>query len=201
MSRPPSNHNQNMSTNFDTNRGRVIDFVHPLQYGYAAPVHPDYALYAQAGFPGYESHLQAVPPPSMMPATLYANANNNLYNPYSPSLGAPFYSTPYTQPQSFGNSLGSSYAAPQSFSNNLGSSYAPPQDPSDLHQRIETKMDSILNAQKTEALSSQIEKLSDQVHGLTRKMQCNEFSTSNNEEVINNKLKALVAESKKQEAW
>jgi hypothetical protein len=62
-------------------------------------------------------------------------------------------------------------------------------------------MDSILNAQKTEALSSQIDKLQDQVHGLTRKMQCGEFSTSNNEEVIHNKLKALVAESKKQEAW
>jgi len=179
MSRPPSNHNQNMSANFDTNRGRVIDFVHPLQYGYPTPVHPDYALYAQAGFPGYESHLQAMPPPSMMPATL------NLYNPYSPSMGAAYHSTPYTPPQSF----------------NLGSSYAPPQDPSDLHQRIETKMDSILNAQKTEALSSQIDKLQDQVHGLTRKMQCGEFSTSNNEEVIHNKLKALVAESKKQEAW
>jgi hypothetical protein len=192
-----------MSSNFDTSNGRVIDFVHPLQYAYANAVHPDHALYAQAGFPGYD--MQAMPPSVMMPATLAhsypfpSNFTPNLGSNFTPNLYSPNYN-----PNLYTPSLASSYNPTPNYPTpnfpNLGTSY--PQDPTDLHQRIETKMDSILNAQKTEALSNQIEKLSEQVSGLSRKVQCNEIKESNNsEEAINGKLKAILAESKKQEAW
>ena len=67
MSRPPPNHQQQLSAAYS--RNNLIDFVHvpqvPLGQAYEEGFHP--SIYAQAGFPGY-----AVPG--------YANAAENIIN-------------------------------------------------------------------------------------------------------------------------
>ena len=210
MSRPPSNNSNNLNANFEANRGRIIDFVQPLQ--------SDYALYAQAGFPGYEMPNLSVPYPT------YVSPGSLAYSAYNPSMGSAYSAynpsayplalgsqAAFTSPSAYATpSLGSAYTSPSAYTTpSLGSAYTHQGNNSDLHQKIETKIESIMQAQKAEALQSRVDNLTEQVRTLSRSIEmplrrssfdmdsrrCKEDSINS----INSKLQQLAEDSRRQE--
>ena len=188
MSRPPNNSNS-MSSNFDASRGRVIDFVQPLGCQY----HPDYAIYSQAGFPGFDPVL-AAQYSNIPPGAAYTNP---AYTPLA-------VSSQYTAL----NALGSAYTPPTAYNPHaLASAYNPtphnpsayhyntlasPTDSKELHQKIESRIDTILQQQKAEALQSKIENLTEQVRTLSRSMELGEFRGERRSSMDNNNLRSSM---------
>ena len=147
MSRPPNHQQLSSSYSNSNNRGGLIDFVNvPCQLG--QPYDEGYAyhpsIYAQAGFPGYQQ------------------CNNN--NPAYP-LAAPAYLPYDNYSGNYGNNYGSS--------NTVGSSMPPVESEAVLHQRINDKIDAIIQAQKETTLNSKIESLSNKVEQLTHNLSGN----------------------------
>ena len=156
MSRPP-NHQQLSNSYNNNNRSGLIDFVNvPCQLGqpYDEGYHP--SIYAQAGFPGYQQ---------------YNNHYNELgaqMNPYP--IASPAY-LPYDN--GYTNGYSNTYSG-----NNISSSMPPVESEAVLHQRINDKIDAIIQAQKETVLNSKIESLSTKVEQLSHNLSTN-LSASN----------------------
>jgi outer membrane murein-binding lipoprotein Lpp len=150
MSRAPPNHNQQLSSAYS--RNNLIDFVHvpqvPLGQAYEEGFHP--SIYAQAGFPGY-----AVP--QGYPAQLGV-----AYQP----LPVQAYPVGYPQPIAAPACLPAASYAPE-----LGSAVPPVESEAVLHQRINEKIDSIIQAQRDGMLNSKIESLSSKVQQLSHTLE------------------------------
>ena len=148
MSRAPPNHNQQLSSAYS--RNNLIDFVHvpqvPLGQAYEEGFHP--SIYAQAGFPGY-----AVP--QGYPAQLGV-----AYQPVQA------YPVGYPQPIAAPACLPAASYAPE-----LGSAVPPVESEAVLHQRINEKIDSIIQAQRDSMLNSKIESLSSKVQQLSHTLE------------------------------
>ena len=151
MSRPPPNHQQQLSAAYS--RNNLIDFVHvpqvPLGQAYEEGFHP--SIYAQAGFPGY-----AVPG-------------------YAPQLGVAYQPMP-AYPAGYPAGYPQPIAAPAclpaaSYAPELGSAVPPVESEAVLHQRINEKIDSIIQAQRDSMLNSKIESLSSKVQQLSHNLQ------------------------------
>ena len=157
MSRPPPNHQQQLSAAYS--RNNLIDFVHvpqvPLGQAYEEGFHP--SIYAQAGFPGY-----AVPG-------------------YAPQLGVAYQPMP-AYPAGYPAGYPQPIAAPAclpaaSYAPELGSAVPPVESEAVLHQRINEKIDSIIQAQRDSMLSSKIESLSSKVQQLSHNLQSNSLQS------------------------
>jgi hypothetical protein len=150
MSRAPPNHNQQLASAYS--RNNLIDFVHvpqvPLGQAYEEGFHP--SIYAQAGFPGY-----AVP--QGYPAQLGV-----AYQP----LPLQAYPVGYPQPIAAPACLPAASYAPE-----LGSAVPPVESEAVLHQRINEKIDSIIQAQRDGMLNSKIESLSSKVQQLSHTLE------------------------------
>ena len=148
MSRAPPNHNQQLASAYS--RNNLIDFVHvpqvPLGQAYEEGFHP--SIYAQAGFPGY-----AVP--QGYPAQLGV-----AYQPVQA------YPVGYPQPIAAPACLPAASYAPE-----LGSAVPPVESEAVLHQRINEKIDSIIQAQRDGMLNSKIESLSSKVQQLSHTLE------------------------------
>jgi hypothetical protein len=149
MSRAPPNHQQLSS------RNGLIDFVNvPLSHAYEDNVGISPSIYAQAGFPGYYSQQQlgvayAVPQP---------------IQPYAPSA----YPQPIAAPACL------SYAPVE-----LGAAVQPVESEAVLHQRINEKIDSIIQAQRDSMLNSKIEKLANKVQQLSQNLESSDSAHVN----------------------
>ena len=158
MSRPPPNHQQQLSAAYS--RNNLIDFVHvpqvPLGQAYEEGFHP--SIYAQAGFPGY-----AVPG-------------------YAPQLGVAYQPMP-AYPAGYPAGYPQPIAAPAclpaaSYAPELGSAVPPVESEAVLHQRINEKIDSIIQAQRDSMLNSKIESLSSKVQQLSHNLQSNSLQSN-----------------------
>ena len=149
MSRPPNNTQREPNLESMYSRG-VIDFVHqgyPLNAPYPYPCNEEGfvspSVYTQAGFPGYQHtsqlHQLSMAPPGYPPSQQI-------------SMGSPYHV--YTDPMVPAQSI---QAQP----------HLKVENSTDIQERINAKIDSIINAHKTETLSSQINQLNTKIEMLT----------------------------------
>jgi hypothetical protein len=109
-----------------------------------------YSQMPQYAVPGqYQQPMAGYPMQSMYPGQEYVNSS--AYYPAMPYTASPYYTPPIPQPE------------PASLSSSRQSITE-----EEIKERINAKIDSIIEAQKTEMLSNQIEKLTDRVQKLSR---------------------------------
>jgi len=179
MSRPPTNA-QHLSSSYD-NRNGLIDFVNvpvsQLNQSYSLDdMHP--SIYAQAGFPGYAgpamgAAMGPVMGPTMMPMMMPATG---------PSMGAAMY--PSSQallpaPLGAGMQLYQTQGYPQPIAAPAylpAPEVTPIESEAVLHERINRKIDDIINAQKDNVLNSKIESISNKVEQLHHNLAQNQAS-------------------------
>lgn len=159
MSRPP----HYVESQQPTRKG-VIDFVgapacYPsMEEAFYAPMQQasngQHALYSPYPNPGYTPMMMqpAGPIASMYPGQEYVNSS--AYYPAMPYTASPYYTPPIPQPD------------PASLS-----SSKPSISEEEIKERINAKIESIMEAQKTEMLSNQIERLTDRVQKLSRNIE------------------------------
>jgi hypothetical protein len=130
-----------------------------------------------------ESHLSTpysflANPTSTQLSSQYVPSNQQAYivpTGHTVAMAYPAYSTPYSTPSNHNPTLNSAYGGQYQYQNQYLSS--PMETVSSsclseeaLRQKINSKIDSIMESHKTEMLSSQVEKLSDRVHRLSRNL-------------------------------
>ena len=166
MSRPPNQHHHLSSAyNNNNNRNGLIDFVNvPMNLGQpymdGEAFYP--SIYAQAGFPGYNN-----------------NNNNNNNN----QLGAYFQPQPIASQAFLPSDMGAQFGGGQcgsgqcgggQFGVSMGAPYGTPvESETVLHQRINEKIDSIIQSQRDNMLTSKIESLSGKVQQLSQNISYN----------------------------
>ena len=188
------------------NRKGVIDFVgapacYPsMEEAFYAPMQQQQnpqGLYSPYPTPGYPPMMMQAPGPqypgvsSMYPGQEYVNSA--AYYPAMPYTASPYYTPPIPQPD------------PASLS-----SSKPSITEEEIKERINAKIESIMEAQKTEMLSNQIERLTDRVQKLSRNIEAPSryspgdsargeasLSSSYGDDNISQRLKQLASESMK----
>ena len=152
MSRAPPNHCQSLSS-----RNGLIDFVNvPLSHAYednGMGISP--SIYAQAGFPGYYSPQQLG----------VAYAMPQAIQPYTAAASFP---QPIAAPACLG------YALVE-----LGAAVQPVESEAVLHQRINEKIDSIIQSQRDGVLNSKIENLANKVQQLSQNLESSDAAHVN----------------------
>jgi hypothetical protein len=178
MSRPPNtpDHtpNQLCSAYPNNNRGGLIDFVNvPMSLNsqaYGSPYteveafHP--SIYAQAGFPGYA-------PTPMMGGMAQLGAQVSQVFPMQPM---PLQPMAIAAPAYLPSAVMSSSALHE---------LAAPVDEDDLHERINSKIDSIIATHKNIALNSKIESLSSKVEQLSHNISHHNTLAQETQDAVN----------------
>lgn len=204
MSRPPQYEtNAHLAT-----RRSVIDFVGVPQppSNYSTNYQPEDCI--QSGYPapgpypvqsGYLPSQAAYQPPYQPVQTAYQPPYQSPYQPPYQPVQAP-YQAPYPQYQ-----YPSQYAAAPYTPEPVCAQPSITEDA--LREKINTKIDSIMESHRSEVLSNQIERLTDKVQVLSHSLQAAHARPSpmpaslaepDRDEELSKRLKRLAAESSKQ---